>query len=397
MFGIVYYSQTQIDYNMKILNKSSLLAVLLCAVVLLSACSRYSVFPTKVRTQREITGGVIYALPKTYVRVDVIVEKTDYDASPYIEFAEELLGIVPVDDEGANYKISKVSISAINKPDPEAYFYVEPNLSNLSVQITRQGLLRAINSDSLLHNATIPHAEPAEKLSKIDLTELLYEPVEVDDDEDEDIEGEESEAEPRRLSLEDRAKAAAETIMDIRTKKREILYGEYESEYDSKFLGTVYKQLEEQEQKYLQLFTGVKTSFKEVFYIEPDPSQIVVDDQTIELFRFDEDKGILDSNSAEGNVVYCNLRCENEMYVVNKYLKQKPKTYFKYNSKLKQSSRRFRYRIPELVTVSLITPQFTYQKQLKVAQYGPVMELPRRNFEVVFDENTGELIYYKNK
>ena len=85
------------------------------------------------------------------------------------------------------------------------------------------------------------------------------------------------------------------------------------------------------------------------------------------------------------------------MYVVNKYLKQKPKTYFKYNSKLKQSSRRFRYRIPELVTVSLITPQFTYQKQLKVAQYGPVMELPRRNFEVVFDENTGELIYYKNK
>ena len=93
--------------------------LLLCVVLLLSACSRYSVYPTKVRSNRIIGGGMVYALPKTVVRVDVLVEKTDYDASPYVEYAEELLGIVLDDDEGAIHKIKGVSISAINKPDPE--------------------------------------------------------------------------------------------------------------------------------------------------------------------------------------------------------------------------------------------------------------------------------------
>ena len=208
-------------------------------------------------------------------------------------------------------------------------------------------------------------------------------------------------AEPKRtasesssVSLHDRAKAAAKIIMDIRTKKREILYGEYESEYDSKTISEIYRRLEEQEQKYMQLFVGVKTTYKEVFYVEPDLSQVIVDDQTVELFRFADDKGVVDSTVVDADIIYCNLRCENEMYVVNKFLKQKPKTYFKYSSKRRHASKGFRYRVPELVTVSLITPHFTYQHEVKVAQYGPVMELPHTDLEAVFDENTGELIYF---
>jgi hypothetical protein len=366
-------------------------------VLLLSACSRYSVYPTKVRSNRIIGGGMVYALPKTVVRVDVLVEKTDYDASPYVEYAEELLGIVLDDDEGAIHKIKGVTISAINKPDPEGYYYIEPKLSNLSVQLNEQGLLRSINSDSLLSKTELSKPKQAEKVSKINLTDLLYEPMDYDDEEEYDSGNNNSSSASRNISLSDRAKAAAETIMDIRTKKREILYGEFESEYDSKMISTVYEQLEQQEQKYLQLFTGVKTTYNEVFYIEPEASKMIVDDQTVELFRFSEDKGIVDSSVVDAPIVYCNLRCENELYVLNKYLKQKPKNYFKYVSKLRRSPKTFRYRIPELVTVSLITPQFTYQQQIKVAQYGLVMELPHRNFEALFDEKTGELIYYKNK
>ncbi len=378
----------------------SLLLMLLSVVLLMSACSRYSVYSTKVRTQRSIGGGVVYALPKTLVRVDVMVEKTDYDASPYIEYAEELLGIVLDDDEGAIHRIKGVSITAVNKPDPEAYYYVEPNLSNLSLQLNANGLLRAINVDSVLAKSLPDAPQQAEKLSKINLTDLLYEPVEYDDESEydtDDDDADNSHSASRSISLRDRAKAAAETIMDIRTKKREILYGEFESEYDSKMLSTVYEQLEQQEQKYIQLFAGVKSTYREVFYIEPDASQMIVDDQTVELFRFSEDRGVVDSSVIDAPIVYCNLRCENEMYVLNKYMKQKPRKYFKYSSKAKHSSKCFRYRIPELVTVSLITPQFTYQQQVKVAQYGPVMDLPRRNIEALFDEQTGELIYYKNK
>lgn len=375
-----------------------------CVAAVVSSCSTYSVYSTKIAADKNMSGGVLYALPKTVVRVDVMVEKTDYDASPYAQYAEEMLGIVLDDDEGAMHKITNVAITAINKPDPEAYYYIEPNGSDISVQLTRNGLLRSINSYIEQPSEPTQPINKTDKVSKINLTDLLYEPVHLndeDDDYDEADEGDSTMAEPKRtasesssVSLHDRAKAAAKIIMDIRTKKREILYGEYESEYDSKTISEIYRRLEEQEQKYMQLFVGVKTTYKEVFYVEPDLSQVIVDDQTVELFRFADDKGVVDSTVVDADIIYCNLRCENEMYVVNKFLKQKPKTYFKYSSKRRHASKGFRYRVPELVTVSLITPHFTYQHEVKVAQYGPVMELPHTDLEAVFDENTGELIYF---
>lgn len=376
-----------------------------CVAAVVSSCSSsYSVYSTRVAADKEMTGGILYALPKTLVRVDIMVEKTDYDASPYAEYAEELLGIVLDDDEGAIHKITNVAITAINKPDPEAYYYIEPNGSDISVQLTRNGLLRSINSYIEQPSESTQPINKTDKVSKINLTDLLYEPIHLDDEDDdydEEDEGDSTMAEPKRtasesssVSLHDRAKAAAKIIMDIRTKKREILYGEYESEYDSKTISEIYRRLEEQEQKYMQLFVGVKTTYKEVFYVEPDLSQVIVDDQTVELFRFADDKGVVDSTVVDADIIYCNLRCENEMYVVNKFLKQKPKTYFKYSSKRRHASKGFRYRVPELVTVSLITPHFTYQHEVKVAQYGPVMELPHTDLEAVFDENTGELIYF---
>ncbi len=375
-----------------------------CVAAVVSSCSSYSVYSTKIAADKNMSGGVLYALPKTVVRVDVMVEKTDYDASPYAQYAEEMLGIVLDDDEGAMHKITNVAITAINKPDPEAYYYIEPNGSDISVQLTRNGLLHSINSYIEQSSEPTQPINKTDKVSKINLTDLLYEPVHLndeDDDYDEEDEGDSIMAEPKRtasesssVSLHDRAKAAAKIIMDIRTKKREILYGEYESEYDSKTISEIYRRLEEQEQKYMQLFVGVKTTYKEVFYVEPDLSQVIVDDQTVELFRFADDKGVVDSTVVDADIIYCNLRCENEMYVVNKFLKQKPKTYFKYSSKRRHASKGFRYRVPELVTVSLITPHFTYQHEVKVAQYGPVMELPHTDLEAVFDENTGELIYF---
>ena len=203
---------------------------LLCVAAVVSSCSSsYSVYSTRVAADREMTGGILYALPKTLVRVDIMVEKTDYDASPYAEYAEELLGIELADDEGAIHKITNVAITAINKPDPEAYYYIEPNGSDISVQLTRNGLLRSINT------YIEQPAEPAQptnkvnKVSKINLTDILYEPATYDDEEDEDeYDEEESDtamAKPRRsvpastsATLHDKAKAAAKIIMDIRTK-----------------------------------------------------------------------------------------------------------------------------------------------------------------------------------
>ena len=372
-----------------------IIAVLLSAV----SCSRYVVTPTKTRKQNDTKGGMVYALPKTFVKVNVTVEKTDYDASPYVEYAEELLGIVLEADEGALYKIVDVEISAINKADPEAYFYVEPKYSDIAIQLNDKGMLYSINSDAMLPKAENSVDDKTERMSKINLTDLLYESMvyEMEEESFDEEDGNAITGKRRPMSSKDRAQTVAETIMKLRTKKNEILYGEYESDYDSKILMDIYEKLDQQEQEYMQLFVGVKSTYNEVFYVEPDVSKVIVDDQTIELFRFTEDGGIVDSTDTEATIVYCNLRCENEMHTVSRYLKQKPKTQAKTLSKDMKSSKSFRYRVPEIVTVSLITPNVTYQRKIKVAQYGPIMELPYTQFEAIFDQQTGELIYYKNK
>ena len=390
------------------MKKAILRTLIVCVAILAVSCSRYGVYPTKSGKHVHLSGGMVYALPKTVVKVDVTVEKTDYDASPYVEYAEELLGITLDDDEGWTYKIKNVTISTENKPDPEEYYYIEPRWSDLSVQTSPKGLLLSINKEMQPIAPQDKNAEPTERISKINLTEVLYEVAEIEkdaeDDAEDNAEDEEATADQviakKRNTMLSKATAAAEAIAEIRMKKKEILYGEYESEYDSKMLANIYSQLDKQEKQYLQLFTGVKTTQREVFYIEPELSKVIVDDQTVELFRFSEDKGIVDSTVVDATPIYCNLQRENNLYTVSRFVKASTQKQAKVAKNGKNNrnkkTKNFKYRLPETVVVNVITPEFTIRQQIKVAQYGPIMELPGKYFQAIFDEKTGELIYYKN-
>ncbi len=382
---------------MKIIRNGSICSALLI-LFMMTSCNQYAVYPTKTRTQNYIEGGVVYALPKTVVRVEVVFEKTDFSVSPYAEYAEELLGF-DIGEAEQWYRIEDISITAINKPDPEHYYYIDPGCSNVSVCLNDDGLLRSINSQTPLERKERTKTVKIEKMSKINLTDILYETTEYENDTDE--ENEESQdliktEQPKVIekTLKQRAIEAAEILKELRSKKKEILYGEYESNYDPKMLNAIYEQLEIQENRYMQLFVGVKSRITEIFYIEPEMAKVVVDDQTVELFRYTHEKSIVDSSEVGAIPVYCNLRSENNLYLVNKFVKNKPNSKF---GNRKYHPKTFRYRIPEIVTVSVVTPDFTCQQQVKVAQYGPIMELPRRYLEAIFDDETGELIYYKNK
>ncbi len=70
--------------------------------------------------------GVFYALPRTFIKVEISVIKTEHFAGPYSEFAGKYLDLEDVATNNYNeYEITNVSLSTIAEPDPEHYYFVE--------------------------------------------------------------------------------------------------------------------------------------------------------------------------------------------------------------------------------------------------------------------------------
>ena len=384
------------------MNTKSILFPFLVALLIVSGCS-YKVTQVKGRPSQDLKGGIFYSLPKTKIRVAVTFEYTNFELAPYSDYAEKYLGI-EVDDSRA-WNIAEVDISAVAEPDPDYFYYVEPRNSDISVQVSPKGLLKSVNSNySEIGTADDYQVEQVEKLN---IAEFLYstanyniyEQVDTVYTRSGDSGNEESVAYVRSAVAkndEQRAEEVAKQISEIQQKKMEILYGEYESSYNESALNFVYSSLDREEKRLLQLFTGAKTKTTKVFYVEPEVSKVVVDDQIVELFRFSPQKGIVASTDEEAIPVYCNLTIENSLRAVSRYAKGKPsKSSGARKKNSKNSSSAFKYRIPEVVRVSFITPSFTKQKTVKVSQYGTVVELPARKVEAVFDSKTGELQYLR--
>ena len=378
-----------------------ILIPILIFLLLASGCS-YTVRQVKGRSSKSLKGGIFYALPKTKIRLAVTFENTNFDMAPYADYAEKYLGI-EVDDSRA-WSIVDVDIAAISDPDPDYYYYVEPGHSKVSVQVSEKGFLKSINA-SYAEIASIDD-NAVERVEKLNISEFLYSTANYNLYEQVDtlytrngISGNDENVVYARTSVEksdeQRAEETARQIADIQQKKMEILYGEYESSYNDNALNFVYTSLDREEKRLLQLFTGVKTTFTEVFYVEPEQSKVVVDDQIVELFRFSPQKGIVDSAGDDAVSIYCNLRIENNLRAVSRDDKGKATKKTGKKAAPKSNSSAFKYRIPETVKVSFITPSFTKQKTIKVSQYGTIVELPSKKIEAVFDNNTGELQYLK--
>lgn len=371
--------------------------LLLISATVLASCSQFAVYQVKGRPDKDLAGGIFYALPKTKIRIEVTFERTAFEVAPYARYAEKYLALRV--DTTSVWSIVSTKIIEQAEPDPDNYYYVEPGNSDVSLQVSNTGILKSVNS------AFCPEKQQntgaTERVQDLNIAEFLYNSANYNIYEHVDTFIARTPANEEQFvysrssdekSLEQRAEETAKLIDEIRLKKREIMFGEYESAYTGESLKFVYEKLDAEERKLMQLFIGQKTTFTEVFYVEPEQSKVVVDDQTVELFRFSPQEGIVDSTDQEASVIYCNIRCDNNLRAVSRYAKGKTG-----KKKANTKFRNFRYRVPEAAVVSFVTPDFTQQKIIKISQYGTVTSLPEGNYEAVFDVNTGELLFLKKK
>ncbi|MCF0212012.1 MAG: DUF4831 family protein [Bacteroidales bacterium] len=364
---------------------------LLLIAVFAASCGSYRVYSVRSRTGDKIPGGIVYALPHTYIRVAVTIEKTDYTSAPYARYAHDMLGIAEPNPDSL-YAIKSIEVSAVNQADPYYYFFVKPNRTSLAID--NRGLLVSIGEEWSADYEDEAGMQFAVGKANNGLSAEynLYDRVDTFYTR-RDAPGHPSMVSSKKdsRSLSQRARAAAERIADIQDKKQEILFGEYEGNYTGEAIQFVYNQLCQQEEQLISQFAGTKEQETIVFWVDPKDEKTLIDSQTVVLFRFNPSEGIVRGKGDHDMVVRCQIRCENNLRVASRFVRYR--TGNKQESNV-SDTRTFKYRIPETAIVRVYSDAFSFEKEVKVSQFGTIANLPAGACKARFDVNTGDLIYF---
>lgn len=358
--------------------------VVMCMLV--CGCDSYKVYTVRSGETGVKAGGLLYALPMTEVCVDVTFRHRDTAGAPYVAYADEMLTV----DDDALYAIENVMISSRLVADPSHFYYVSPG--NEPIQIDDHLLLRSIGMDfdaADVDESVPQHRGMSESDEDGDRWEYnLYDRVDTFYRRN-DRPGRPSLLSSKKdsRSLRQRALSAAERIGNIQDRREQLLLGEVD-DMSPEMVRYQLDMLDNQERMLAQQFVG-KEVFETVrFVVTPKDTKSAEEQQSVVLFYFSPSLGIVDSGTVGAVPVMCDLRCENQLRSSARFVRHHTGD----ASSLDKRST-FKYRCSEMTEVSVWSPEFRYQLTVPVAQYGPIMELPKSAKKAMFDKKTGNLVF----
>jgi hypothetical protein len=252
-----------------------LLSLLLAAAALtLPVNSSGQVRVTHITSKDGTAGrkGVIYALPRTVLAIDLQITRTDRMPGPFAQFAQELLGVSDViTAQEIGYSVDKAFIITQSEADPEQVYLVEKDekaSEDIFYAFSDCGLM--IGSESIPEVQGMNAVEWQDYFSKTFSTGEIfpgYKAGAMKENTDtitrivsfDTLTYTEKILKRHMVKQSDREKAleAASMINSIGQDKYTLMVGYQETAYSVEALKFMTEQLEEQRIAYLQLFTGV--------------------------------------------------------------------------------------------------------------------------------------------
>lgn len=374
------------------------------SLLLLASCASYTVSPVKSKPSKSAVGGVLYALPRTEICVDVTFQFTDTVSAPFAPFAEEMIAVTP----SAAYSIQDVSLSSRVIADADHYYFVHPR--RLSLQVDANNLLRSVgltasdaarvasessNSSASQSLNAHPFDAPQAQSSDAPVSNNLYDRTDTFYTRT-DRPGHPSLLASKKDSrnLRQRAQAVAERIGELQERRQQLLDGDYETSYAPETVRLMLDLIERQEQQLIEQFLGRERRETVRFVVDPKDEKALIDDQTVTLFYFSSQQGIADSGARGAEAVQCRIRCLNRLRSAARFVKYRSAGT---GTDQKPNDRNtLKYRRSEQAQVSVFCSQFRYEEELPVAQFGPIIELPNSRIQALFSPQTGDLIYLSN-
>ena len=238
------------------------------------------------------TEGFEYFLPKTAVRMSVLVEKTTTKPGKLAEFSELYFQKKGITTQQDNYRIVGVSFTTTGVPDQDLRFFlpVDKKHSILSIDCDPNGVLRAINTRAKRVEEPAPFT-PSAKPAPLNPNDYMSQDI------------------LSAGNLPKMAQLVAQEIYDIRDSRSQLSRGEADfMPKDGEQLRIMYAQLNKQEAALMQLFQGTTTVDTTEYVVTLVPEKKA---QRVMAFRFSKKFGLSTTDDLSGEPYYVDIAEEN--------------------------------------------------------------------------------------
>ncbi|MBO5075876.1 MAG: DUF4831 family protein [Bacteroidales bacterium] len=319
------------------------------------------------QTGSDPTGYVTYSLPQTVLSLEVEAVRETFYAGPYAKYAEKYLGIKPRMKDENSVQLTELKMTPLVEADQNSRYSVNIKKGTLNPSVFTLSAAGLVTfSDAEFGDASVwrfPVKSEGDFSGKGVSSNLTSEATTL-------YRNEKKESAYNRVSvqqnmvveksLEQKAAETANTILDLRRQRLQIVTGDTDATYSGEAMGAAIEELTRLEQEYMTLFTGYSDyqTQKMRFDVIPEAGR---ENQMYIAFRISDKSGLVPADDMSGKPVV--------MEIVPQAIAQ---------TELRNSaSNVIHYRIPAICTVKLKNgADLLLQSRIPVYQLGQESSLP---------------------
>jgi Domain of unknown function (DUF4831) len=360
------------------------LFVFIAVAVLMAGCAA----PTEMQLRvtplgeevQESTEQGIYVLPQTVLKVEITYSEVKSVPGPFLEYAEKYLGIREViRHNSSQWQIQDLKVSPHQEIDPQMAFQLhllegELNVAGMNAQLQKGVIMdgtaqvqEAIMSPAMgvsVSKDYVQYLDLGIESNFQDRIETMYKTIVTDTS---FVEVPVNRTITEQKSISKKAEEAAEFLLELRTRRFELLTGEYEGYPEGEAMKSTLDKLDELEASYLSLFTGKTLRRQETrsWFIVPESGS---ESSSYSLGVFSEQLGFVPQEMMEGTLL---------RIVINPMGKTRNLEAYYLGKFSKSLDNVFYYRVPDLVKMKLMLGKTELaQQRISVYQAGALVASP---------------------
>ncbi|MFH1118743.1 MAG: DUF4831 family protein [Bacteroidota bacterium] len=344
--------------------------------------------------------GMIYCLPRSVIKIQIEITKSESFKGPYADYAAKLLGITDIIDKNSvYYEFGNIELSSFAEIDPEQFFFIEMDdkdrdSRSLLIALSETGFIssfdeipkikREVRNTTSFGENSLETPKPFRDLLKpvlIEKVDTVIRRISIDTT---TIEEKVLKRSVSEKTQDQQAREAADLIYRIEDNKFSLITGYQEVNYSRESLEFMLEQLNKMEKEYLALFKGYmrKTYLVYTYFVTPEAEKEGILET---ICRFSKTNGVSDKSGASGESVSLIVTPLKQNFAIEDFVKQRGQVIRKQHGLF--------YRIPEKTQVAVrVGGMLMAEKQMMVSQMGLVTFLPAKNISNVrFDAETGTI------
>ena len=248
-------------------------------------------------------GSLVYSLPRTSVRLEVVAEREAFYAGPYAKYAGKYLGIEARQKDAVTFTVKSVRMTPLVEADQECRYSIAPGAGMPAfLSLTSQGLVSISAGASEGTEWRFPSARGAdfaEKGVSSNLTSestTLYRNVKNESSYNKVAVQQEMVV---QKSPDARAREAADMIFNLRKKRVQIITGDTDATFSGEALNSAIEEIARLEKEYMEMFIGYSEYSEQKMNYEVVPS-VGNESQMYVAFRLSDTKGLVPAEDMSG-------------------------------------------------------------------------------------------------